>query len=148
MPALFPETVVDPEIIESTAEETQFGRNVGFDFEHDEFAVSPTGRQYKLDETDSWIEWAIKALATPRYQHLIYSDNYGSEFHTLIGTCQPHEFIESEIRRMTKECLMVDDRTEKVDEFEFEWIDDGVMFTCKLTSVRGETRYIGGKVVI
>ena len=149
MANLFPVTALpDPELQDAQSQETIFGRNVELNYENEEFALSPTGRQYPLDETDSWVEWCVKALSTPRYQHLIYSDNYGSEFYTLIGKSFSHEFAESEIRRMAQECLLADSRTANVDNFQFEWIDDGVMFTCRIVSARGDTKYLGGKVVL
>ena len=78
----------------------------------------------------------------------ISSDNYGSELQTLIGKSYPHEYAESEIKRMVKECLMADSRTAAVDSFQFEWIEDGVMFTCRIENVRGESKHIAGKVVL
>ena len=149
MASLFPTVALpDPQTQETITEDTVFGRNVSLDYEQAEFVLSPTGRQYKLDETNSWVEWCVKAMATPRYKHLIYSDSYGSEFHTLIGKSYTHEAAESEIRRMTKECLLADERTANVDNFQFEWIDDGVMFACRIVNVRGESANIGGKVVL
>lgn len=149
MADLFPTVALpDPQLPDTATEETVFGRNVALNYENEEFFLSPTGRQYKLDEVNSWVEWCVKALSTPRYKHLIYSDNYGSELYTLIGQSYSHEFAESEIRRMVKECLLADDRTANVDNFQFEWIDDGVMFTCRVVNIRGESRYVGGKVVL
>ena len=149
MPNLFPTVELpNPQITETASGETAFGRNVALNYEETEFVVSPTGRQYKQDEVNSWVEWCIKALSTPRYKHLIYSDNYGSELHTLIGKSFSHEFAEAEIRRMVKECLLADDRTANVDNFKFEWIDDGVIFTCRIVNVRGDSRDVVGKVVV
>lgn len=149
MASLFPTVALpDPQTQEAASQETVFGRNVELNYENTEFVLSPTGRQYKLDEVNSWVEWCVKALSTPRYKHLIYSDSYGSEFHTLIGKSYSHELAESEIRRMAKECLLADDRTANVDNFQFEWIDDGVMFTCRIVNIRGESANIAGKVVV
>ena len=149
MANLFPVTVLpDPELQDAQSQETVFGRNVELNYENEEFVLSPTGRQYPLNETDSWVEWCVKALSTPRYKHLIYSDNYGSELQTLIGKSYPHEYAESEIKRMVKECLMADSRTAAVDSVQFEWIEDGVMFTCRIENVRGESKHIAGKVVL
>ena len=149
MADLFPTvTLPDPQILESSSSNASFGRNVELNYSDEEFVLSPTGRQYKLDEVNSWVEWCVKALSTPRYKHLIYSDNYGSELHTLIGKSYPHEYAESEIKRMVKECLMADARTAAVDEFQFEWIEDGVIFICRIENVRGESKYIAGKVVL
>ena len=149
MADLFPTvTLPDPKLLESSSSNATFGRNVELNYSDEEFVLSPTGRQYKLDEVNSWVEWCVKALSTPRYKHLIYSDNYGSELQTLIGKSYPHEFAESEIKRMVKECLMADSRTAAVDSFQFEWIEDGVMFTCRIENVRGESKHIAGKVVL
>lgn len=49
---------------------------------------------------------------------------------------------------MAKECLLADECTANVDNFQFEWIDDGVMFTCRIVNIRGESKNIGGKVVL
>lgn len=139
----------DPVQVEPTSETMQFGRNVEYDYEKREFVISPLGRQYLLNEVNSWVEWCVKALSTPRYKHmLVYSGNYGSELHTLIGKCYPHPVAESEIMRMVKECLLADARTAAVEKFEFKWIDDGVMFKCQISNIHGESRYIGGKVVV
>ena len=149
MADLFPIiTLPDPQISEISSINAAFGRNVELNYSDEEFVLSPTGRQYKLDEVNSWVEWCVKALSTPRYKHLIYSDNYGSELQTLIGKSYPHEYAESEIKRMVKECLMADSRTAAVDSFQFEWIEDGVMFTCRIENVRGESKHIEGKVVL
>ena len=139
----------DPQQAEASTAQVQFNKSVEYNYINQEFVRSPLGRQYLLDETDSWIEWCVKALSTPRYKHLlVYSTNYGSELHTLIGKCYSHEFAESEIRRMVRECLLANERTAAVENFVFEWIDDGVIFTCSLTNTRGETKNIIGKVVV
>ncbi|WP_420916132.1 DUF2634 domain-containing protein [Paenibacillus thiaminolyticus] len=48
------------------------------------------------------------ALSSSRYEHLIYSEEYGSEINKLIGS-NPI-FIETELRRMIEETLMPDER--------------------------------------
>lgn len=57
-------------------------------------------------------------LRTERYEYLIYSDNYGSEFRGLIGM-EP-AFIQSELKRRITEALTQDDRIEDVTNFETE----------------------------
>ncbi|MCC0648588.1 DUF2634 domain-containing protein, partial [Clostridioides sp. ZZV15-6598] len=57
-------------------------------------------------------------LNTERYEHLIYSRNYGVELNDLIG--EPMTFVIPELERRIKEALVQDDRIENVDNFEFE----------------------------
>ena len=53
-----------------------------------------------------------------RYEHLIYSWNYGIELADLFG--QPISFCIPEIKRRITEALMQDSRITGVDEFSFE----------------------------
>lgn len=149
MPDLFP-TVGTAEaayIDEAASDTVNYGKTVQFDFEKHEFILSPTGRQKTVTSSDAWGEWCVKALCSERYKYLIYSDNYGEEIDTLLGKSYPREVVESEIRRMVKDCLMVDKRTASVDNFQFTWIDDGIMFSCDVKNTIGETMTISRKVV-
>nr|WP_315990773.1 DUF2634 domain-containing protein [Desulforamulus aquiferis] len=91
-----------------------------------------------VDDLESYIQWCRKALLTPRYRHLIYSRNYGSEFEELIGRGLTRAAIESEIKRITTETLMVDPRTASVHSFFFEHREDAVYFSCSVSTVRGD----------
>lgn len=149
MPDLFP-TVGTAEatyIDEAASDTVNYGKTVQFDFEKHEFILSPTGRQKTVTSSDAWGEWCVKALCSERYKYLIYSDNYGEEIDTLLGKSYPRKVVESEIRRMVKDCLMVDKRTTSVDNFKFTWIDDGIMFSCDVKNTIGETMTISRKVV-
>lgn len=115
-----------------------YGSTVQFDFEKHEFILSPTGKQKSVESSDAWGEWCIKAMSTERYRYLIYDDRYGEEIDTLLGTSRPHEVIESEIRRMTRDCLLCDPRTAQVDDFQFQWLTDGIMFSCRLVNTQGD----------
>lgn len=149
MPDLFP-TVGTAEatyVDEAASDTVNYGKTVQFDFEKHEFILSPTGRQKTVTSSDAWGEWCVKALCSERYKYLIYSDNYGEEIDTLLGKSYPRKVVESEIRRMVKDCLMVDKRTASVDNFQFTWIDDGIMFSCDVKNTIGETMTISRKVV-
>ena len=149
MPDLFP-TVGTAEatyVDEAASDTVNYGKTVQFDFEKHEFILSPTGRQKTVTSSDAWGEWCVKALCSERYKYLIYSDNYGEEIDTLLGKSYPRKVVESEIRRMVKDCLMVDKRTASVDNFQFTWIDEGIMFSCDVKNTIGETMTISRKVV-
>ncbi len=57
-------------------------------------------------------------LNTERYEHLIYSWDYGVEFKDLIG--QPYSYVIPELERRITEALLQDDRITAVDGFKFE----------------------------
>lgn len=59
-----------------------------------------------------------KILNTERYEHLIYSWNYGVELADLIG--EPISYVLSEIKRRITEALLQDDRITSVSDFEFD----------------------------
>ena len=147
MASLFPTTTTTAEYPETESTVTSYGSTVRFDFETHEFILSPTGKQTSLTGSDAWAEWCVKAMATERYNYLVYSHEYGEEIDTLLGQSMPHEVVESEIRRMTKECLLLDKRTASIDNFQFEWINDGVIFSCQITNTLGDSLILTRKVV-
>lgn len=57
-------------------------------------------------------------LSTERYEHVIYSWNYGAEFANLIG--QSKDIAMSEIKSRITEALTQDDRITSVDDWQFE----------------------------
>lgn len=70
------------------------------------------------DDVEALKQTIFLILNTERYQHLIYSWNYGVELNDLIG--EPISFVIPELERRIKEALIQDDRVENVDNFEFQ----------------------------
>lgn len=146
---LFPEETEWADVTEEPAESTvSFGRSWRFDFDAGEFVMTPTQKIAKADDTAAWVQWCQKALRTPRYRHLIYSQNHGQEFDDLIGKGYERSIIESEIQRMVTEALMVDPRTAEVGQFQFSWQSDACYYSCRIMNIREETENIEGNVVI
>lgn len=69
------------------------------------------------DGLDAVAQTICCILGTERYEHLIYSWNYGSELNDLVG--KPVPYIKSELKRRISEALMQDDRINSVNSFEF-----------------------------
>ena len=67
------------------------------------------------DDVEALKQTIFLILNTERYQHLIYSWNYGVELNDLIG--EPISFVIPELERRIKEALIQDDRVENVDNF-------------------------------
>lgn len=68
-----------------------------------------------IDELEAVAQAAFLALQTPRYRHLIYSWQYGSELHTLIG--KDEDYVLSEAKRMVMDALSVDSRITAIKDF-------------------------------
>ncbi|HEL2754054.1 TPA: DUF2634 domain-containing protein [Clostridioides difficile] len=70
------------------------------------------------DDVEALKQTIFLILNTERYQHLIYSWNYGVELNDLIG--EPISYVISELERRITEALIQDDRIENIDNFEFQ----------------------------
>ncbi|WP_315117791.1 DUF2634 domain-containing protein [uncultured Clostridium sp.] len=88
------------------------------------------------DEVEALRQAIQLILKTERYEHLIYSWNYGSELKYLIG--KDRDITESEIKRRVTEALMQDDRVNNVDNFIFKYDKDGVIVNFTVFSIYGE----------
>lgn len=121
---LFPEDM-DFEITDFVEDETEnienFKKSYAFDFEKGEFKRGPDGKILLVDRLEAYKQWCQKVLLTKRNKHLAYTDVYGQEYYTLIGTPISKEAIELEVERMTREALMVHPYTKSVQNFRFEW---------------------------
>lgn len=66
-----------------------------------------------------------KILNTERYEHIIYSWNYGVQFTDLFG--EPVSYACPEIERRIMDSLCCDDRIESCDSFAFDTHEHGVV---------------------
>lgn len=78
-----------------------------------------------------------KILMTERYQYVMYSWNYGVELLDLFG--EPVSYVCPELKRRITEALLMDDRVQEVDDFEFAFPGKGrVHVSFTVHSVFGE----------
>ncbi|MCG3612074.1 DUF2634 domain-containing protein [Clostridioides difficile] len=70
------------------------------------------------DDVEALKQTIFLILNTERYEHLIYSRNYGVELNDLIG--EPISYVIPELERRITEALIQDDRIENIDNFEFQ----------------------------
>lgn len=82
------------------------------------------GAERYVDGIDALRQSVRLALETPRYAHLIYSFDYGSELMRHFG--QSNELVQAEWARMIQEALLVDDRIQSVEQFQFFFHRDAV----------------------
>jgi len=78
-----------------------------------------TGRVRRtIDGEDALRQMIWTTLETDRYRHLIYGAIYGSELRQLITDDLTPELLRTEIPRVIREALLVDDRISAVTKFE------------------------------
>lgn len=70
------------------------------------------------DELEAMKQVVFKILNTERYQHIIYSWDYGIELLDLYG--EPVTYVCPELERRITEALVQDDRIDSVDSFVFD----------------------------
>lgn len=98
-----------------------------------------TGRFLGLiDERDALLQFIVKALVTQRDYYSIYTQDYGSELGELIGDDVTQSYLESEIPRMVREALEIDDRVISVDSVTIELKADSVYINLSVKSIYGE----------
>ncbi|MBB6670287.1 DUF2634 domain-containing protein [Cohnella nanjingensis] len=89
----------------------------------------------KVDGLEALRQFVFKTLSTERFEHLIYSNDYGMEGSQLLGT-SPLLF-RSEIPRRIREALIVDDRVQTVERFETTVDGDSALVRFVVVSVYG-----------
>ena len=111
-----------------------------------------TSRTYKLDLDSGRIRGITdgieavnqairKAILTPRFECLIYDDQYGSDIKSLISDGQAsRELIETVIPDFVEEALSQDTRVLRVHDFELSFKDNGVFISFKADTIFGETQ--------
>jgi phage baseplate assembly protein W len=90
------------------------------------------------DGLDAIKQAVIMILKTERYEHLIYSFNYGSELKGLVGA-EPG-FIRSDLKRRIKEALVQDDRIDDVTDFDITIDGDSATVNFTVVSSLGSFR--------
>ncbi len=88
------------------------------------------------------VEQAIrKALITPRFNCLVYGNQYGSEIkQRLIGGSVNTDYIEAAIPWLVKDCLKPDTRVLKVYDFKFEFIKGDAYISFTADTIFGKTK--------
>ncbi len=104
-----------------------------------------TSRTYKLsgykiqgyvDGLEALKQAIYKVLNTERYEYPIYSFNYGIELENLIG--KDPAYVQIELKRRIRECLLRDDRITEADNFKFEFNGDQLKCTFDVHSIYGD----------
>ncbi len=92
--------------------------------------------------------WIWIALQTPRYRHYIYSWDYGSEFEELIGQGYTKEYIDTEVQRMTEECLLINENIQSINNFSSDMEGSQLTISFTANTIYGEIEFIGETIKV
>lgn len=88
-----------------------------------------------IDEQEALQQAIYKMLNTEKYEYPIYSFSYGIELESLIS--KDRLYVQMELARRIKECLLEDERITSVENFEFSITEDSILCTFEVVSIYG-----------
>lgn len=131
------------------------GEEPGFSVEEEPSLTYAMQLTDKFDEEDFFLgraddEEAIrqaifKIINTERYEHEIYSWDYGIELRDLFGMDMP--YVMSEVKQRITDALTADDRIESVDNFEMEVTAKHTLY-CRFTANTVQGDRIGAETEV
>lgn len=141
MPDLYP-TFEAPEVVEVPTEAApEYPKAPLFDFVQGDFVMDGAGRVVMADGHRAWVQWCIKTVLTERFAYAIYGPDYGTELQE--AKKQPDRAaVEVWIEREITEALLIDPRTEMVQDFTFNWRGDELTVGFTVVPVVGTPEHV------
>lgn len=92
----------------------------------------------KIDNLEALKQAIYFILNTIRYEHIIYSHNYGSEINNVIGL--DFDLAKSEVERFVKEAILADDRFLEIQNYTTKKLtSDSMLITFEVLTNYGST---------
>ncbi|HAU5017627.1 TPA: DUF2634 domain-containing protein [Clostridioides difficile] len=118
-------------------EELPIFREVAWDFEKDE-PILEKGDFKIIEKKEALKVWIYKCIKTNRYEHEIYSLEYGTELSELIGQKYTKGLTESEASRFIKEALLINPYILEVSVRSANFNRDILSANVKVSTIYGE----------
>lgn len=112
-------------------------REVAWDFDND-FPIIENGDFKEIEGIEAIKVWCYKAIKTNRYEHSIYSWDYGCEISELIGRGYTKGLIEAETERYIKEALLINKYIIDVSVTDITFDETLLTVTVKIETIYGE----------
>lgn len=128
-----------PSYIENDATIKAEKRHVQKEYEIDFKTGQLTGRIVEGKEAIK--VWIWLALQTPRYRYYAYTWDYGNEFEDLIGKGHTKEYIEAEAKRMTEDCLLVNEDIQSITKFGVNMTNDTLTVSFTANTIYGDIEF-------
>lgn len=137
MSIIFPFIGVPEDYILPKTEELPIFREVAWDFEKDE-PILEKGDFKIIEKKEALKVWIYKCIKTNRYEHEIYSLEYGTELSELIGQKYTKGLTESEASRFIKEALLINPYILEVSVRSANFNRDILSANVKVSTIYGE----------
>lgn len=137
MSTIFPFIGVPEDYILPKTEELPIFREVAWDFEKDE-PILEKGNFKIIEKKEALKVWIYKCIKTNRYEHEIYSLEYGTELSELIGQKYTKGLTESEASRFIKEALLINPYILEVNVKSANFNRDILSANVKVSTIYGE----------
>lgn len=136
--SIFP--FIDVSNANTTAEDEKIEElcEYAFDFENNCLLKDETGQNYYVYKNDALKIWIYKALMTPRYRHLAYTEEYGNEMFSMIAQSIDQEILVLELKRYITEALMYNMYIQELNSFEFSIEGSKIFIKFHVISIYGE----------
>lgn len=132
--SLLPTYIEDDEELEQQ-EESQTPKEYEIDFKTGQL----TGNIVEgAEAVKVWI-WLV--LQTPRYRYYVYTWDYGNEFEDLIGQGYTEEYIEAETKRMTEDCLLVNENIKEITDFSASVVNNTLTISFTASTIYGNVSF-------
>ena len=135
--SIFPFIGVPEDYILPKTEELPIFREVAWDFEKDE-PILEKGDFKIIEKKEALKVWIYKCIKTNRYEHEIYSLEYGTELSELIGQKYTKGLTESEASRFIKEALLINPYILEVNVKSANFNRDVLSANVKVSTIYGE----------
>ena len=116
-------------------------REVAWDFEKD-VPILQNGTFKIVEKNEAIKVWIYKAILTQRYNHSIYSWNYGSELMDLIGKPYTPELTKAEAKRYIKEALLINPYILEVNILDINFKGCLLSVDIKVLTIYGESEVV------
>lgn len=138
----FPFIGTESDYIPETNNELPLYREFAWDFNKDDFIKDASG-DFKIVEGKEALQvWIYHALHTNRYEHEIFSWDYGTELITLVGQRFTKGLTESEAFRYIKEALLVNEYLLSVKKNSIIFDGDVLHIDITVKTVYGEVHLV------
>ena len=123
--------------IENSIDELPMYYEVGWDYIKDEPLIE--NNEFVIVEGKNAIKvWIYKAIKTVRYQHPIYSWDYGCEISSLIGQKYTKGLTKSESERYIKEAILINPYITDVKIIDINFSEDILSVSIQVDTIYGE----------
>ena len=136
MSGIFPFINGDDGLLEASSNNLPVYKECAWDFVKDE-AIFVDGSPKIVYKNEAIKVWIYKAIKTNRYQHEIYSWDYGCEIESLIGKGFEFGFIKSETKRYVDEALLINPYITKINKIDVEFNKDVLTAYVDLETIYG-----------